>query len=38
MIQQSTFGASVAGKVLVGFFYINIFFALGVALWLLSNI
>lgn len=38
MIQQSDFGTSLFGKLLVFCFYIAIFSALGVALWLLSNI
>ena len=38
MIQQSAFGKTIIGKVLELFFFINIFFAIGVALWLISNI
>lgn len=38
MIQQGEFGKTFIGKALEVFFFINIFFAIGVALWLLSNI
>jgi len=38
MIQQSEFGKTIIGKILEIFFFINIFFAIGVALWLLSSI
>ena len=38
MIQQSEFRKTIIGKVLEIFFFINIFLAIAVALWLLSKI
>lgn len=38
MIQQSSFKDTVIGKLLEAFFFINIFFAIGISMWLLSQL